>query len=235
MVKNYFGYKLEEEKKKRIPEEFSDLIDFYIQFRSVRDITQDKKPLAENTIKKLQTLKKKLTEFDKGLKLSDINNLFRRDFTAWLDKKEYSEQEQAKNLKDIKTLCLFAETEHIISPDVKRWKIKSSTDIENKATGLYFTFEQLKTLYELDLSQNERLDNARDWLIISIFTAVRVSELMKMKREDISKDNKGRDVIKVIEDKNRNKKGDGLKYLPLFDEVKDILSKRNGEFPPCDK
>lgn len=115
--------------------------------------------------------------------------------------------------------------------DVKRWKIKSSTDIENKATGLYFTFEQLKTLYELDLSQNERLDNARDWLIISIFTAVRVSELMKMKREDISKDNKGRDVIKVIEDKNRNKKGDGLKYLPLFDEVKDILIKRNGDFP----
>lgn len=99
VVKNYFGYKLEEEKKKRIPEEFSDLIDFYIQFRSVRDITQGKKPLAENTIKKLQILKKKLTEFDKGLKLSDINNLFRRDFTAWLDKKEYSEQEQSKKLK----------------------------------------------------------------------------------------------------------------------------------------
>lgn len=228
----YFGYKLDKDKNKRIPERFGDLVDYYIEFRSVRDITQDRKPLAENTIKKLQTLKKKLAEFDKDLAISDINNLFRRDFTAWLDKKEYSPQEQGKNLKDIRTICLFAETEHPISSDVKRWKIKPSTEIESKAVGLYFTFDQLKALHELDLSGNERLDNARDWLLISIYTAVRVSELMKMKSKDISTDHKGRKVIKVIEDKNRNKKGGGLKFVPiLFDEVFDILEKRNGEFP----
>ena len=231
ITENYFGYKVEDKQSTRIPERFSDLIDFYIKFRSVRDVTQDKKPLAENTVKKLQTLKNKLENFNKELKISDVNNLFRRDFTAWLDNRDYSEQEQAKNLKDIKTLCLFAETEHVLSPDVKKWKIKASTEIENKAKGLFLSFDQLKTLHQLDLSNNEKLDNTRDWLLISVYTAVRVSELMKMKREDITQDHRERDFIKVIENKNRNKKGGGLKYLPLFDEVKKILNKRHGNFP----
>lgn len=229
VLKNYFGHKVRT--KTLIPNKISDLIDYYIQFRSVRDTTQDKEPLAENTIKKLKGMQKVLNAFNDDLVISDINNIFRRDFTAWLDKKKYSPQSQGKLLKDLKTICLFAKTEHAISPDIENWYIKSSTDTENKAKGIYFTFDQLKALRFLDLSKNEKLDNARDWLLISVYTAVRVSELMKMKREDISQNDKGHDIIKVIEDKNRNKKGGGLKYLPLFDEVKTILSKRNGDFP----
>lgn len=146
VLKNYFGHKVKT--KTLIPDKISDLIAYYIQFRSVRDTTQDKEPLAENTIKKLKGMQKVLDAFNGDL-----------------------------------------------------------------------------------VPKNEKLDNARDWLLISVYTAVRVSELMKMKREDISQNDKGHDIIKVIEDKNRNKKGGGLKYLPLFDEVKTILSKRNGEFP----
>ncbi|WP_394265551.1 tyrosine-type recombinase/integrase [Bergeyella zoohelcum] len=232
ILKNYFGHKAEERKRYTIPEKLISIIDFYIDFRSVRDATQDRQPLAENTIKKLKGLQRILTAFDKDLKISDINNLFRGRLVKWLDAEmKYSEQHQAKILKDIKTLCLFAETEHAISPDVKRWKIKSSLEIENASKGLYFTFEQVKVLHRLDLSQNERLDNARDWLLISIYTAVRVSELMKMRRDDITQDHKGRAIIKVIEDKNRNKKSRGLKYLPLLDEVQTILQKRGGDFP----
>lgn len=212
VLKNYFGHKVKT--KTLIPDKISDLIAYYIQFRSVRDTTQDKEPLAENTIKKLKGMQKVLDAFNGDLVLSDINNIFRRDFTAWLDKKKYSPQSQGKLLKDLKTICLFAKTEHAISPDVENWYIKSSTDTENKSKGIYFTFDQLKALRFLDLSKNEKLDNARDWLLISVYTAVRVSELMKMKREDISQNDKGHDIIKVIEDKNRNKKGGGLKYLP---------------------
>ena len=88
---------------------------------------------------------------------------------------------------------------------MKKWKIKASTEIENKAKGLFLSFDQLKTLHQLDLSNNEKLDNTRDWLLISVYTAVRVSELMKMKREDITQDHREREFIKVIAKQKRRR------------------------------
>ncbi len=225
---NYFGKEVAERKNK-IPEKFTDLIDYYINFRSTEDKTQGKKALAESTKEKQQGIKKLIQRYNKDLKVTEINNIFRRDFTAYMNEVEgYAESTQIGYLKKIKTLCLFAKSEYVISPDVEHWSIKGFLEVENKTKGIFFTMEQIKALKRLDLSQSERLDNVRDWLLISVFTGVRVSELMNMKSEDITEDGR---MIKVIEQKNRNKKGGGLKYIAIWDEVKTILKKRNGEFP----
>lgn len=226
ILTRYFGHKIDADKKYTIPIKFDNLIGYYIQYRSVEDKTQNKKPISENTIKKYKGLKNLLFRFDKKLKVTDINNTFRNKFIKWLNKQGYAVQTQTKYLKDIKMLCKFAETEHSISREVLNWKINRNPD--NITKGLYFSFEQLAILETLPLTGS--LDNARDWLIISCYTALRVSELLSLDINNIVEvDN--RKYIKVIERKNLNTPTKGIKYTPLIPKIIEIMDKRSGKFP----
>lgn len=224
---NYFAHKINTEVKRGKPEKFSDLIDFYINFRSIEDKTQGTKPLAENTVKKYNTLKKVVSNFDRNLKVTEINNLFRNNFVRHLNALKYSTNTQVKYIKDIKMLCKFADSDYNISKEVLHWKINSN--IDNVADDITFSFTQLKTLRET-IMPTESLENAKDWLLISCYTSVRVSELFSFDEENIIDDN-GNKYIKVVEKKNRNTKDGGLKYIYLMPEVIAIMNKRGGKFP----
>ena len=73
------------------------------------------------------------------------------------------------------------------------------------------------------------LDNARDWLLISCYTSVLVSELFTFDTENIIEDGKDK-YIKVTEKKNANTTG-GKKMIYLMPQVLKIMAKRGGEFP----
>ncbi|MDY3391117.1 integrase [Riemerella anatipestifer] len=227
ILKHYFAHKLETKKKYTIPDKLDALIDYYIQFRSVEDKTQGKKPISANTIKKYRGLKSTLMKFNKNLIVTDINNIFRNKLVKWFNGQGYTAQTQTKYLKDIKMLCKFAETEHNISKDVLSWKIDRNPD--NVTKGLYLNFDKLATLETLDLTGS--LDEVRDWLLISCYTALRVSELFSLDTANIVEDPNGRKFIKVIEKKNRNAKDKGIKYTALLPKVVDIMNKRGGKFP----
>lgn len=228
VLKNYFANRINNKpKKKGKPEKMSDLIDFYIDFRSVEDRTKGTKPLAANTIKKYHTLQKVLNSYRKDLAVTEINDLFRNDFIKYMNGIFYSENTQVKYLKDIKMLCKFANTDHAVSKDVMNWEIQSQP--ENVAEYVSLTFGDLNALHKA-VMPTESLDNVRDWLLISCYTSLRISELLNMKRENITIQNE-RYYIKVIEKKNINHKGGGLKYIYLMPEVVEILEKRKGDFP----
>lgn len=223
----YFAHrKTTEQTTKGKPEKMFALIDYYINFRSVADSTQGTKALAENTIKKYKTLQGVLSTFNKNLKVTEINDTFRNNFIKYLNSKNYSVNTQVKFIKDIKMLCKFADSDHNVSKQVLNWKI--DTNPENIAEYVTFTFADLKALKEAELT--ESLDNVRDWLLISCYTSVRVSELFTFEKSNIENDN-GNLYLKVYEKKNRNTKSEGLKYVYLMPEVVEILNKRGGEFP----
>lgn len=73
------------------------------------------------------------------------------------------------------------------------------------------------------------LDNARDWLLISCYTSVRVSELFTFDIDNIITDGNEK-YIKVTEKKNANTTG-GKKIIYLMPQVLKIMDKRNGQFP----
>lgn len=108
---NYFGYKIKEEKSKKIiPESIVKLIDYYLQIRSTSDPTQGLEALTKNTKDSYISLKNKLIEYDKYLKVTEIDNNFRAKFVNWLNnEKKCSASYQSKFLKQIKGLCKFAE------------------------------------------------------------------------------------------------------------------------------
>lgn len=229
VLTKYFANKIKVEKTfnpKLIPNKFSELIDFYIQQRSFGDVTEGTKPLAYNTVKKYNTLKNVLMSFNSKLHATEINDVWRVEFAIWLTSKRYSENTQTKFIKDIKMLCKYAYKDHNISKQVLSWKIIN--DPKNVSEYIAFSPEQLERL-RTAIMPSERLDNARDFLLISSFSSVRISELFTMKKDKVF--NIGEDYyIDVIEKKNLNKTG-GKKIVYLLPQVIAILNKRNGEFP----
>ena len=225
---NYFGHKIDELGKPIKPVVFSELIDFYIDYRSVKDDTQNKKPITPNTIKKYTTLKKMLLKFRPKLKVTDINDVFRNDLVKYFNESEYSISTQVKFISDIKMLCAFVEDIHLINKSVLNWEINRSPEPVVKSVS--FSFEQLSKLKNTSMP-TQSLDNTRDWLLISCYTAVRVSELFTFEKDNIIEREDDKYII-VQEQKNRNKKDKGMKCIYLMPEVLQILSKRDGNFPP---
>ncbi|WP_332020437.1 phage integrase SAM-like domain-containing protein [Kaistella sp.] len=231
VLKTYFANRIKVEvaiNPYAMPEKFSDFIDYYLDFRSVEDKTKGTKPLAENTIKKYNTLKKLVESFRKNLLITDINDGFRNDFAKFLNRNGYAVNTQVKYIKDIKTLCKFASKELPISNEVLHWDIIPNSRIENVSEGVTLTFQQLKILSETTMI-NDYLENAKDWLLISCFSSVRISELFTFDIANIIEvgDDK---YLKVTEKKNINSTG-GKKIIYLLPQVVEIMEKRNGNFP----
>lgn len=129
------------------------------------------------------------------------------------------------------TIILYIRTLKAILKYAKKRKVKISDDIDyfkddlkaKKTLYVYLNIDEIKTVYNLsNLTPQE--DIARDWLVISCNTAQRVGDLLQYDKKDI----KG-NILTVQQTKNSKSKP---LSIPLIPEVRDILKKYNGNFPP---
>jgi integrase len=202
--------------------------DYYAKSLSKRTFTRkghkyNYKPL---TIYKYQNFANILKEFSelKGTQflIADVDNNFADDFLNYLvEVKGHSVNTQGKFIRRLKTVVKNAQSQGLkVNPDYTL--IKS---FEDERIVTYLTFDELDQLQKHDLDNNERLIIARDWFIISCFTAQRISDVQNFNTSQ----------IKIY---------DGVEYLcfkqyktpksvevPIHYKVKAILKKYKG-FPP---
>lgn len=95
--------------------------------------------------------------------------------------------------------------------------------MEEESESIYLTSEELNRLFELDLSENVRLDKTRYMFIIGCFTRRRFSDLSNLKPENIVN---GGSLIKI-----RTIKTGEVVVVPLNNQVKETLKKNEG-LPP---
>jgi integrase len=93
---------------------------------------------------------------------------------------------------------------------------------ENEFDGIYLSEKEIKSIYDLDLSDNNLLDNVRDNLIISCWSGLRISDFMTNLKTDNIKDG----IISI-----KTQKTGSFVKLPLHFQVKNILAKRFGQLP----
>ena len=93
-----------------------------------------------------------------------------------------------------------------------------------KVDKIYLTFKELEAL-ENKQFENDYLDNARDWLIISCYTGQRVSDFLRF-HTDMIRVESGKSLLEFTQ-----KKTGKLMTVPLHNKVLQILKKRNGNFP----
>ena len=197
--------------------EFVDFIDkFIIESKGLK---------SPNTIKCYKLSLSSLLQFStfKKINLSyeNINLDFYNAYTSYLTNElNYSVNTIGSYIKNLKVFLNEA-TERGLNTNMafQKKKFKKLTQETDK---VYLTEKELLNIYELDLSNNNRLERIRDLFIVGCYTGLRFSDFTQIKPENIINNNK----IKI-----RTQKTDEFSIIPLSKYVRAILIKYNNELP----
>jgi len=170
------------------------------------------------TLKHLLSYKKNQK---KRLDFENINLDFYDDFVKYMKERNYSLNSIGGHIKTIKVFMNNAADRGLHSnKDYLNKRFKVMTE---KTETIYLTDGELQRLYELDLSQNRRLEKVRDLFLIGCWTGLRFSDLKQITPENIT--DKGQMIrLKTI------KTGEFV-VIPLHWTVKEILKKYDNDVP----
>lgn len=191
-------------------------IENYIQ------MTKDIK--SHSTFKSYRTLYNHLVIYSKLKKViidfNDIDLSFFNYFQHFLIvDRELSQNTVAKHIKILKVF-LNAATEDGYNKNqiYKSKKFRIQTEEVNK---IYLNKSEIDRIYNLDLSDNPRLDRVRDLFIIGCSTGLRFNDFNELKPHNIEGE-----YIKI-----KTQKTGEIVVIPFKGKVKEIFQKYNNNFP----
>ena len=186
-------------------------------------------PINKNTIKKYKSLLTRLKEFAKEkrknkLNFDDINLDFYNDFLEFLQKEKGNAPNTCgKYIANIKKFLNMATEEGINTKlDFQSKRFAKPTEVTEK---IYLTETELRKLYDLDLTDNKRLEPVRDLFLIGCYTALRYSDYTNIKPENIYTTDKGTFINMKTQKTGKNV------IIPLHSIVKNILDKYGNKLP----
>lgn len=200
-------------------------IKLYIKESKTRLNLRTGKKISPSSIKKYTTTLNKVSEYEenknKKLLLTEIDLSFHSLFTNYLKiENNYSNTYINKILSDLKTIIKDAKIKGFkINPEIDSPKFTFKKDV---SIDTYLNNEEINTLFNLDLSENEKLDNIRDLFIIGLRTGLRISDLKR-----INDFHFGNNVILI----SSTEKTDAIIEIPIHPQIRKTIEKRNGELP----
>lgn len=211
---------IEEEEKSKIY--FTNFIETFIEDSKTKR-NRLGNPIKPRTIQHYSTTLNKITSFqnEKNIKLKiiDIDLDFHSEFISHLEKKQYLKNNTIGGyIDDIKLFCNNASKKGLkISNDVKTNEFYSP---QNKTNDIYLTDDEINVIYNFNFD-TDYLDNARDWFIIGLRTGLRISDFLNLSKKNIDEGFIYKTTFKT----------DYPVIIPIHEQVKSILVKRNGDFP----
>ena len=202
----------------------TDFIDEFIKISTGRINRKTGKTISNKTIGWYRVTKGKIEDFEdytgKKILTNEIDLNFHQSFCDFLSTQQNLNPNTIGG--HIRRIRLFAgqlERKGVkVSPD---YKSKDFFLPFNKTLDTYLTKEEIQAVYECDYSNHDKLDNARDWFVIGLWTGLRVSDFLSL-----TKDNIDDGLLYVL-----IKKTEQYVFIPIHPNVAAILKKRNGEFP----
>lgn len=195
---------------------FIEVIDNYIEVKS-KELTSS----SVKTYRKVRNKVKKIEDYHgKTYFIDQIDRAFFDDFISFYEFHSYSINTTKKEWNCIKSFVSFGAEELDLTVYTKLNKIKLESE---ETDDTYLTIEELEKIKQLDLG--DRLDKVRDWLIISCFTAQRISDFFYFSSENII-EHGGQKLLRFNQKKTKKDV-----VLPILDDVQQVLNKRNGSFP----
>jgi len=177
------------------------------------------------TITKYNTIKTKLDAFQKfkrkTYRLVDVNLKFRNDFLEYLlEVDNLARNTAGRYIKFLKTICLDAQR----SGFKVNQELASIKGFKVEVKKIYLNFEEIEKIIAKEFD-DEKLKNARDWLVIGCYIGQRVGDLLSLTKDNIRKLN-GRKFIELTQQKTKKKV-----TILIHPKVQTILDQNNGEFP----
>lgn len=197
---------------------------FYAEKSKERINPRTGKKLSKRTYQDYQNSVTKIEDYEtkigKKIRLDKVSLIFHKLFTDYLRENQLLGENTIGGIIDnIKVLMRDAEKYgYKVCPDYKSREFISPSA---KTTDIYFNETEINKIKNHSFELNGYLDNARDWLIIGLWTGLRISDFLKLKRSDYNdgfiQNNNFKTGIPVI--------------IPIHHDVQTILDKRNGELP----
>lgn len=178
------------------------------------------------TIDKYQNIVNKLKDYQtylkKELRVEMVDDEFSNSFLTYLtDKFGLAVNTKGTYVKRLKKFIKEAEISGL-KVDTKYRLIKG---FEDETIVTFLTFEEIEQIFETKMP-NQRLEIAKDWLIIGCYTAQRISDLYRMNRNMITEE-KGLKYISLKQFKTGKRV-----FIPVHYHVDTILNKYGNNFPP---
>jgi integrase len=204
---------------KVIPTTLVDYIDYYIEYERHAKRT-------ESTKKRFNVIKNKLQRMEEWRKrpilIKEIGIDFLNEFIDYCLLQNYSQNTIQRDFVFIKTFCIHARglgLETHLHLNNKQFKVSKAP-----VDKIYLTLEEIDIIQKIE-GLSESLKNVRDWLVISCFTAQRVSDFMRFNSSMIRTENGVRKL------QFKQQKTEKNMTVPILPKVTEILAKNNGEFP----
>lgn len=204
-------------------------IDEYMrQAESGERLNRSKKRFQPATLKSMRNFVARFHEYQKlkrrTIDFNDIDRDFYNDFVNFFIKKDFSPNTIGRNIKYLKGFMRAAKEEGLHNNSATEHK--DFTSFKAEVQEIYLTDDELKTLYELDLSQQSTLDIARDVFLVGCYTAQRYSDYSAINEKNIRRLEGGICVIDLTQ-----KKTDERVIIPVRPELAAILEKYGFNLP----
>ncbi|WP_370407592.1 tyrosine-type recombinase/integrase [Tenacibaculum dicentrarchi] len=219
-ITEFFG-----RKTKKVVDTFYSQAEQFIEDSQRRTIKE--KPISKSTILLYKRTIKTLKEFEGcnqyPISFESITMDFYYNFIAFLKDKNFSPNTIGNYIKVLKVFLNDA-TEKGINRNLT-YNNKNFIKPTGESFQIYLNEEELSSMINLDLSNDKKLDNARDLFIIGAYTGLRVSDFKNLSKDNIEVRN-GYQLLNLIVSKTNRPIS-----IPIHPKVADIITKNSGNFP----
>ena len=180
--------------------------------------------MSKATIGHYRRAIKLFSEFENNQKIlfTEITKKILNDFSLFLSEdKKFAKKTTQRMIIRVKFFCERAEEDNI---DVNK-NYQSEVFVSDETHEYeepYLNLEEIDTIFNLDLSHDDILDNVRDNLIIGLWTGMRISDFLK----SLNINNLKNGYIEITTQKTNTSV-----TIPIHPQVQKTLNKRMGLLP----
>lgn len=197
-LKERFNHKF-----KKSEQEQSD--EFFFMFDKFREETSELKGWQKDRKEMFQRLENKVRDFKPDIKFSDLSISTMDAFKVYLSQTMYNDA-LSKHLTYFKQFITWCRKkgcqvhEEYFNYEPRLPKAKKAVR--------YLTLEELDTIFNLKIIGKDGLERVRDIFVFQCYTALRVSDVQKLKHENITQNDSGDYYIDILTEKD----DDRVKY-----------------------
>lgn len=148
-----------------------------------------------------------------SMPIGDVDTRFMNDLKRWYVNKGYNNKTAKRNFRYFKTVLRWAKT--------KRYPVKDEAlfykdELEDpEKTVVFLKYDELIHFLDYEFPEGGRLDRSRDCFCFMAFTGLRISDLRKLKKDDVTGE-----TIKIY-----TKKTHKPVLIPITSKARQIIDK----------
>lgn len=202
------------------PVTFFEFCENFLELKS-KEISIITKRSYKQTLSKVKNYS---IENKEKITFNSFDKVFVLNFIEYLQENDFAHNTIAKHLKNLKTFLVEANQKRLI--DNIDFNLRDFNITPEETTAIYLNEDELKKMLDLDLSDKQHYELARDVFLIGCYTGQRISDYNGLTKDSIRTIN-GIDFFSI-----KQKKTGTIVNCPITTEIRQIMDLRHNGEPP---